>query len=96
MFIFEFKLRFRVLTNLLVKINNLTKETPSCSTEKQELSLPCNEKMSSFFDTEYMMTGLKGRAVRGGAITMAAQGAKFFFRIGSTVILARLLTHLSS
>ncbi len=47
---------------------------------------------NDFFDTEYLKADLKGRSVRGGAVTMAAQGAKFFLRMGSTVVLARLLT----
>jgi len=45
-----------------------------------------------FFDTEYLKADLKGRSVRGGAVTMAAQGARFFLQMGSTVVLARLLT----
>jgi len=45
-----------------------------------------------YFDTSHLKADLKGRSVRGGAVTMAAQGAKFFLQIGSTVVLARLLT----
>jgi len=47
---------------------------------------------NNFFDTEYLKADLKGRSVRGGAVTMAAQGPRFFLRMGSTVVLARLLT----
>lgn len=47
---------------------------------------------NNFFDTEYLKADLKGRSVRGGAVTMAAQGLKFFLQMGSTVVLARLLT----
>jgi len=47
---------------------------------------------NNFFDTEYLKADLKGRSVRGGAVTMTAQGASFFLRMGSTVVLARLLT----
>jgi len=47
---------------------------------------------NNFFDTEYLKVDLKGRSVRGGAVTMAAQGLKFFLQMGSTVVLARLLT----
>ena len=47
---------------------------------------------NNFFDTEYLKTDLKGRSVRGGAVTMAAQGVTFFIRMGSTMVLARLLT----
>ncbi|MHC4355115.1 MAG: lipopolysaccharide biosynthesis protein [Planctomycetota bacterium] len=35
---------------------------------------------------------MKGRSVRGGAVTMLAQGVQFLLIIGSTVVLARLLT----
>jgi len=47
---------------------------------------------NNFFDSKYLKADLKGRSVRGGAVTMAAQGAKFFLQMGSTVVLARLLT----
>ena len=47
---------------------------------------------NNFFDTEHLKTDLKGRSVRGGAVTMAGQGARFFLGMGSTVVLARLLT----
>ncbi len=47
---------------------------------------------NNFFDTEYLKADLKGRSVRGGAVTMAAQGVKFFLQMGSTIVLARLLT----
>ena len=47
---------------------------------------------NNFFDTEYLKADLKGRSVRGGAVTMAAQGVRFFLQMGSTMVLARLLT----
>lgn len=47
---------------------------------------------NNFFDIEYLKADLKGRSVRGGAVTMTAQGARFFLQMGSTVVLARLLT----
>ena len=47
---------------------------------------------NNFFDTEYLKADLKGRSVRGGAVTMAAQGVRFVLGMGSTVVLARLLT----
>jgi O-antigen/teichoic acid export membrane protein len=45
-----------------------------------------------FFETEHLKSDLKGRSIRGGAVTMAAQGMRFFLQTGSTVVLARLLT----
>lgn len=44
------------------------------------------------FSTAHLMGDLKGRSVRGGAVTLAAQGAKFALQLGSTAVLARLLT----
>jgi len=45
-----------------------------------------------FFETDYLKADLKGRSVRGGAITMVAQGVKFVLQAGSLFVLARLLT----
>lgn len=56
------------------------------------MDLSGETKPNDHFDTEYLKADLKGRSVRGGAVTMAAQGATFFLRMGSTVVLARLLT----
>ena len=50
------------------------------------------EKADRFFETRHLASDLKGRSVRGGAITMAAQGVRFFLKMGSAVVLARLLT----
>jgi O-antigen/teichoic acid export membrane protein len=47
---------------------------------------------NEFFDTGFLKADLRGRSVRGGAVTMAAQGIKFFLQMGSTMVLARLLT----
>ncbi len=65
---------------------------PNAPTETKKVSLSAEETTSSFFDTEYLKTDLKGRSVRGGAVTMVAQGARFFLQMGSTIVLARLLT----
>ena len=47
---------------------------------------------NNFFNTEYLKADLKGRSVRGGAVTMAAQGVRFFLQMSSMVVLPRLLT----
>jgi PST family polysaccharide transporter len=47
---------------------------------------------NNFFDTEYLMADLKGRSVRGGAVTIAAQWVKFCLQMVSMVVLARLLS----
>lgn len=44
-----------------------------------------------YFGISHLKADLKGRSVRGGAVTMAAQISKFILQTGSTVVLARLL-----
>jgi O-antigen/teichoic acid export membrane protein len=44
-----------------------------------------------FLRTEFLLSDLKGRSVRGGAVTLSAQAAKFALQTLSTVLLARLL-----
>lgn len=44
------------------------------------------------FRTDHLKADLKGRAARGGALTVGSQGIKFFFSMAATVVLARLLT----
>lgn len=45
-----------------------------------------------YFKTDHLKDDLKGRSVRGGAVTLAAQVCKFVLQMGSTMALARLLT----
>ncbi|MDJ0774511.1 MAG: lipopolysaccharide biosynthesis protein [Mastigocoleus sp. MO_167.B18] len=54
-------------------------------------SISSEDKNDIYFRTDHLKKDLKGRSVRGGAITIAAQGSKFVLRMGSTVFLARLL-----
>jgi len=59
----------------------------------QTMSADSNKlEQNNFFDTEHIEVDLKGRSIRGGAVTMVAQGMRFFLQMGSTVVLARLLT----
>jgi len=46
----------------------------------------------SQFDTKHLLVDLKSRSVRGGAVTFIGQGTKFFLKLGSTMVLARILT----
>lgn len=46
----------------------------------------------SHFDTGHLNNDLKGRSVRGGAVTITSQAATFFIQTASTIIMARLLT----
>jgi O-antigen/teichoic acid export membrane protein len=45
----------------------------------------------AFISTTHLQQDLRGRSVRGGAFTLAAQFSKLVLQIGSTVVLARLL-----
>lgn len=45
-----------------------------------------------FFSKEHLKADLGGRTLRGGAVAITTQGAKFCITIGATSILARLLT----
>lgn len=44
------------------------------------------------FRTDHLKNDIKKRSVRGGAVTMATQASKFIIGMGSTAILARLLS----
>lgn len=46
---------------------------------------------SHHFATDHLVADLKGRSVRGGAVTLTAQAIKFALQMGSTMALARLL-----
>ena len=58
--------------------------------KQSQNSLP--ERHQDYFSNQNLTTDLKGRSVRGGAITILAQGSKFVLQLGSTALLARLLT----
>jgi PST family polysaccharide transporter len=59
-------------------------------TEKAKWS--AGQTTNHLFNIEHLKTDLKGRSVRGSAVTMTAQAVKFLLHTGSTAILARLLT----
>jgi O-antigen/teichoic acid export membrane protein len=42
--------------------------------------------------TDHLRHDLKGRSISGGFVTVSAQAVKFFLTVGSTMVLARLLT----
>ena len=58
----------------------------SCETNKPSADF------KALFDTEHLEADLKGRTIRGGTVTLASQGFRFALQMGSTVVLARLLT----
>ena len=47
--------------------------------------------LRSPFDTDHLKTDLKGRSVRGVAVTMLGQGSRFVIQTASAMVLARLL-----
>ncbi len=51
-----------------------------------------NKEQDIFSDTKHLNTDLKNRSLKGGAITLTTQGILFSIQIGSTIVLARLLT----
>ncbi len=55
-------------------------------------NLSSSDKKEQYFHTAHLKEDLKGRSIRGGAITMFAQVFKFGLNLASNVILARLLT----
>ena len=59
---------------------------------QDEASLTPSESADGFFDTAHLKPDLKGRFVRGTAVTTLGQAARFVIQTGSTVILARLLS----
>jgi O-antigen/teichoic acid export membrane protein len=51
-----------------------------------------DDRHQEHFKTDHLVTNLKGHTISSGAVTLSAQGAKFFLNLVSTMILARLLT----
>lgn len=55
-------------------------------------NIPSTTDSNQHFHTDHLKADIKGRSVRGGAVTMVAQICKFILQMGSTIVLARLLT----
>jgi Membrane protein involved in the export of O-antigen and teichoic acid len=65
------------------------------STDSADASVPVATKEDRYqdhFRTDHLLTNLKGRTIRSGAVTISAQAGKFLLSLVSTMILARLLT----
>jgi O-antigen/teichoic acid export membrane protein len=54
--------------------------------------MPAQLQSSDALSTEHLHADLRGRSVRGGALTITSQGAQFLLQSISTIVLARLLT----
>ena len=50
-----------------------------------------NQPADEMLCTEHLLGDLRGRAVRGGGVMLVSQGIKFTVKIGSTMVLARIL-----
>jgi PST family polysaccharide transporter len=50
------------------------------------------QNFQTLFQTEHLEADLKRRSIRGGTITLASQGFRFALQMGSTIVLARVLT----
>src|SRR5438270_2132464 len=50
-----------------------------------------DDRHQEHFKTDHLLANLKGHTISSGAVTISAQGAKFFLNLVSTMILARLL-----
>jgi len=53
---------------------------------------PADHRYGRYFQTEHLATDLRGRSVRGGALTVFAQASRLVLGIGATAVLARILT----
>ena len=67
----------------------LTSSGMLSSNSQQQLLI---DEQDRHFSTDHLKADLGGRTARGGAVTIASQGVKFFTGMTATVILARLLT----
>lgn len=50
------------------------------------------QKYQHIFDTSHLHSDLKKRSLRSGAVTLSSQGMQFVIQLGSTMILARILS----
>ncbi len=53
---------------------------------------PTPDSQTRHFRVSHLHADLRGRSIRGTAVSLVGQGVKFALQIGSTVVLARLLT----
>src|SRR4030095_6073119 len=76
-----------VTTEVTQDLNRSRLDPSNLSSSKKEQTTSV-----SHLGTDHLLTDLKRHTVSGGIITGAAQVAKFVLNLGSTVVLARLLT----
>src|SRR6476646_10539820 len=81
----------------------MNRQEPSCvlgsqtdalagSVTARRIEAKQRDRNQEHIETEHLLPNLKRHTIVGGAIMISAQAAKFVLNLGSTVILARLLT----
>src|SRR5437762_14050915 len=65
---------------------------PTGKSVHSPVALRARSAADQHFATDHLLPDLKRRTISSGFITIAGQAAKFFLTLGSTMILARLLT----
>src|SRR5262245_52287907 len=60
--------------------------------EQRVPTTPETSPKHEYFQTDHLKANLANLVARGGAVTVATQAIKFLLSLGSTVVLARLLT----
>ena len=60
--------------------------------DARDRGLMANAAEREHFATDYLLTGLKGRAISSSIVTILAQAAQFALTLVSTMVLARLVT----
>ncbi|MBL7645463.1 MAG: lipopolysaccharide biosynthesis protein [Candidatus Hydrogenedentes bacterium] len=76
----------------MTRLESTTPDTPAASlAADQAVAIPIGFD-NGHFATGHLMDDIRGRSVRGGAVTLASQAVKFILQFGSTMVLARLLS----
>src|SRR5438477_2435341 len=70
----------------------LNGEAISSAPTRDALQMAAEQRHERHLGTDHLLANLKGHTISGGAVTMLAQGMKFFLTLLSTMVLARLLT----
>src|SRR5947207_5027726 len=70
----------------------LNGEAISSAPTRDALQMAAEQRHERHLGTDHLLANLKGHTISGGAVTMLAQGMKFFLTLLSTMVLARLLS----
>ena len=72
--------------------NRIPADTPDVGQHGNSSAGSSQRCTNEVFAIDHLRDNMKGHSVRGGAATLAAQGISFALRVGSTAVLARVLT----